>query len=124
MFAKDPKLVALLFNECINNQDIDGLSALMTDVHVFIDRAGNISKPKQVMVQGWRQFFQQFPDYRNTFLRVESRDDLVVILGFAYWSEKQPNDPVIWTAKIVDDLVQVWRVYADTESNRRQFNLL
>ena len=65
-----------------------------------------------------------FPRYKNTFTRVESRDNLVVILGFAYWSEKEPYDPVIWTTEIVDDLVREWRVYADTDANRRVFNFI
>lgn len=124
MNIKDPKLIALQFNECINSQDIDGLARLMTEDHAFIDREGKASQSKEVMVQGWKEFFQMFPKYKNTFTRVESRDNLVFILGFAYWSEKEPHDPVIWTATIVDDLVQEWRVYVDTEANRRVFNLI
>jgi hypothetical protein len=122
--AKDPKLVALAFNECINNQDLNGLTLLMSDDHAFIDREGKISQPKQTMVQGWKQFFEMFPKYRNTFNRVQSKDNHVAILGYAYWSDKQPYDPVIWTATIVNDLVQEWRVYDDTEANRKQFDLL
>ncbi len=123
MSARDPKLVALLFNECINNQDLNGLSALMTGDHVFIDREGNVNQPKESMVRGWKEFFRQFPDYRNTFNRIESRNNLVVILGFAYWSETQAYDPVIWTALVECDLVKEWRVHADTEMNRQRFNL-
>lgn len=46
MNSKDPKLVALQFNECINNQDLNGLALLMTDDHAFIDREGKVSQPK------------------------------------------------------------------------------
>jgi hypothetical protein len=124
MNSKDPKLIALQFNECINNQDLNGLALLMTDDHAFIDREGKVSQPKETMVQGWKQFFEMVPKYRNTFNRVQSKDNRVAILGSAYWSEKQPYDPVIWIATIVDDLVQEWRLYADSEANRRQFDLL
>jgi hypothetical protein len=124
MNSKDPKFVALQFNECINNQDLNALARLMTDDHAFIDREGKVSQPKQAMVQAWKRFFEMFPKYRNTFNCVQSKDHLVAILGYAYWSEKQPYDPVIWTAIIVNDLVQEWRLYADTEANRRQFDLL
>lgn len=124
MNAKDPKLIALQFNEFINNQDLAGLASLMTDDHAFIDRDGKAHGPKQVMLDGWKDFFKMFPGYRNTFIRVESRDNLVVVLGYAYWSEQQAYDPVIWTATIVSDLVREWRVYADTETNRRVFNLI
>jgi len=124
MNIKDAKMIALQFNECINSQDIDGLARLMTEDHTFIDREGKAHQPKESMVQGWREFFQMFPRYKNTFTRVESRDNLVIILGFAYWSEKEPYDPVIWTATIVNGLVREWRVYEDTEANRRVFNLI
>ena len=124
MNSKDPKLVALQFNECINNQDLNGLALLMTDDHAFIDREGNVGQPKQVMVQGWKRFFEMFPKYRNAFHRVQSKDNLVAILGFAFWTEEKPKDPVIWTATIMNDLVREWRLYADTEANRRQFDLL
>lgn len=36
MNMRDPKLTALLFNECINAQDIEGLVALVTDNHSLI----------------------------------------------------------------------------------------
>jgi ketosteroid isomerase-like protein len=35
----DPKSIVLRFNNCINHADIDGLSELMTEDHVFIDMA-------------------------------------------------------------------------------------
>jgi predicted SnoaL-like aldol condensation-catalyzing enzyme len=106
MNTNDPKLIALQFNECINSQDIDGLARLMTEDHTFIDREGKANQPKESVVKGWREFFGMFPRYKNTFTRVESRDNLVIILGFAYWSEKKPYDPVIWTARLVNDLVR------------------
>jgi hypothetical protein len=34
----NPKQIALRFNDCINRQDVDGLSSLMTEDHTFIDR--------------------------------------------------------------------------------------
>ncbi len=124
MNTKDPKLIALQFNECINNQDLDGLGQLMTEDHAFVDRDGNVRQSKQVMIRSWGKFFEMVPKYRNTFTRIESKDNLVVILGYAYWSEEQPYDPVIWTATIVNNLVREWRIYADSEENRRGFNLL
>jgi predicted SnoaL-like aldol condensation-catalyzing enzyme len=123
MSKKDPKLVALQFNEFINKHDIKGLSSMMTDDHAFVDRAGTIDKGKESMTKGWIEFFKSFPDYRNTFNRVESRDDMVILVGYAYWSEEHKYDPAIWIARIKDDLVAEWRIYEDTEENRRKFGL-
>lgn len=124
MNSIDPKLTALQFNECINKQDIDGLSSLMTEDHVFADRAGKGDKGKESMTKGWKGFFDMFPEYENTFIRVQSQDDFVVIYGYAIWKKGTERDYVIWTAKIENDLVAEWRIYKDTEENKKKFNLL
>ena len=81
MSSRDPELTALMFNEHINARDLDGLSALMTDDHTFIDREGGRHGGKDHMTEGWRTFFEQFPEYRNTFLRVESPLRAASLLG-------------------------------------------
>ncbi len=123
MSKRDPKLIALLFNECINNQDLEGLARLMHDEHAFVDRDGGVHQPKQAMIDSWREFFKLFPDYKNTFTRVESASDIVVILGYAYWSVHNPCDRVIWRAVIIDDLIREWRIYSDTPEDRKLFHL-
>ncbi len=124
MNSIDPKLTALQFNEYINNPDIVGLSGLMTEDHTFIDREGNGDKGKESMTNGWICFFKSFPEYKNTFIRVQSQDDLVVIYGYAIWKKSSEPDYVIWTARIEDDLIAEWRIYEDTEENKRRFNLM
>ena len=124
MNSLDPKLTALQFNECINKQDIGGLSSLMTEDHVFVDRAGKGDKGKESMTKGWKGFFDMFPEYKNTFISVQSQDDLVVIYGYAVWKKGTERDYVIWTAKIENDLVADWRIYEDTEENKKKFNLI
>ena len=120
----DPESVVRRFNDCINNRDIDGLSDLMTEDHTFIDRDGKAVQSKRAMIDGWRQFFKQFPVYRNTFERIESRGDSVTVLGFAFWSEQQPHDAVIWKAIIEGGRIREWRIYVDTDANRREFGFL
>ena len=95
----------------------------MTEDHVFMDHDGNISQPKKTMLEAWSQFFEMFPKYRNTFERIESRGDIAVMSGFAYWSEENRHDPAIWAATIVNDLVAEWHIYYDSEENRKKFEL-
>lgn len=124
MNRQDPKLTALLFNERINGRDIDGLAALITDDHTFIDREDGIYRGKERMTQGWIEFFQNFPEYRNTFSRVESRGDLVILIGYATWSKGAQPDHAIWTATIRDDKVAEWRIYEDTVENREMLGMV
>ena len=51
MKKKDPQLIILEFNECINNQDINGLTNLMTEDHTFIDSENRIDKGKETMTK-------------------------------------------------------------------------
>jgi ketosteroid isomerase-like protein len=87
-----PKQTALRFNDCINRQDIDGLSSLMTEDHTFIDRENGVYTGKERMKKGWTEFFESFPDYRNTFERVQTQGDLVVIYGYAIWEKGGDRD--------------------------------
>jgi ketosteroid isomerase-like protein len=104
-------LIALKFNEKINLQDPEGLAELMTEDHTFIDNSGEITKGKEVMKEGWRQFFKRYPDYRNIFTSVVVQDNVVVMVGYSKCSYKLLDGPNIWTAKVHQGLVSEWRVY-------------
>jgi ketosteroid isomerase-like protein len=120
---KDPKMIVLQFNECINNQDIDGLSRLMTGDHVFIDSSDEVHEGKESMVKGWVDFFNSHPDYRNHFSLLESRGNLVLIIGHSTCSYDPLDGPALWTARISSNQVAEWRVYLDTHENREQLKL-
>jgi ketosteroid isomerase-like protein len=103
-------LTALRFNEKINLQDPEGLAELMTHDHMFIDAEGNVTKGKNVMKEGWRQFFKQYPDYRNKFTSITVQDNIVVMVGYSTCSFKQLEGPNIWTARIRGNRVSEWKV--------------
>ncbi len=108
MDSFDIMMVALKFNEKINQRDLDGLVKLMTDDHTFIDNSGDIYKD---MKEGWREFFENHPDYRNIFTSVTVKNNVVVMVGYSTCSnERRLNGPSIWTAKVCEGLVCEWRV--------------
>lgn len=119
----DPKLVALQFNEFINARDIAGLTSLMPEGHVFIDSSDEVHEGKESLVEGWAEFFALYPDYLNHFLKIESRDNLVLIVGHSSCTHPPLDGPALWTARIENDLVAEWRVYLDTEENREKLGL-
>jgi ketosteroid isomerase-like protein len=123
MTHSQQQLIALHFNECINRRDIDGLAALMTEDHTFIDTANHSVQGKDQVVEAWRGFFALFPDYRNIFERVELRHSFVAISGYSTCSEPQLDGPALWTAKLRDGQVAEWRVYHDTSDNRKLLSL-
>ena len=103
-------LTALRFNERINQQDVEGLAELMTDDHTFIDNSGNASKGKDVMKEGWREFFKKYPDYRNILTCVTIQNNIVVMIGYSSCSFKPLEHPSIWTARIRRGCVSEWKV--------------
>ena len=117
--------ITLQFNNYINSSDLDGLSSLMTDDHVFIDSSNDVHDGgKEAMTEGWRDFFRLYPDYRNFFTSVIMSDGDVIMVGYSVC----PNEPVldgpaIWKARIRDGLLAEWRVYLDTRANRELLHI-
>lgn len=121
--AKDPKLTVLEFNRCINQRDIKGLSELMAEDYTFIDSSDDVHTGKENMVAGWKNFFDTYPDYRNHFELLETRGNGIYILGYSRCEYDPLDGPAIWTAHVENDLVVEWRVYLDTDLNRRKLGL-
>jgi ketosteroid isomerase-like protein len=111
---------ALKFNEKINQQDLEGLAELMTDDHMFVDSDNNKTKGKQTMLNGWKEFFKTYPEYKNTFTCITTQNNIVIMIGYSTCTHKPLNGPNIWTAKIRDKQVSEWRVIW---LNRRQEQL-
>ena len=114
----DSDSVAVRFNECINGRDIDSLAELMSDDHKFIDTAEEVVSGKEGCLRAWRGFFESFPDYRNVFVSVMARGDVVTIVGHSECSEPGLSGPALWTATVRGDKVAQWRVYDDTPEIR------
>jgi ketosteroid isomerase-like protein len=103
-------LTAVVFNEKINQRDLEGLAELMTDDHTFVDNDGVVTEGKDVMLKSWKAFFEKYPDYRNVFTFVAVQDDVVVMVGYSYCSCKSLCGSNMWTARIRDGRVSEWRV--------------
>jgi ketosteroid isomerase-like protein len=111
-----------LFNDCISRRDLDGLSKLMTEDHVFVDAANNVVSGKERCLSAWRGFFAAFPDYRNVFQRVSVDGAEAVIVGYSTCSDSRLAGPALWTARIEGARIAEWRVYEDTPENRAVLN--
>jgi ketosteroid isomerase-like protein len=108
MDSFDVMMVALRYNEKINQRDLEGLVELMTEDHTFIDNSGDVDKN---MKEGWREFFENYPDYRNIFTSVTVSNNVVVMVGYSTCSnERRLNGPSMWTAKVLGGRVSEWRV--------------
>src|SRR5210317_192953 len=78
-----PQEIVLAFNEMINSRNLEGLANMMTDDHTFIDSSDEVQAGKKIMVAGWKDFFESYPDYRNHFTYLDTRENRVYILGYS-----------------------------------------
>jgi ketosteroid isomerase-like protein len=114
------KQTILAFIDRINAHDADGLGALMSDDHTFIDAHGNQVSGKDKMTPGWRAYFAWFPDYFIEVTDVFEEGDQLALFGFAGGSfQGKPTEswrlPAAWKASMKDGRVTLWQVFADTK---------
>jgi len=110
----------LVFIERINAHDADGLGALMSDDHTFIDAHGNQVRGKDKMVPGWTGYFSWFPDYYIEIADVFEAGDKLALFGFAGGSFQGKETeswrlPAAWNAEVKDGRVTLWQVFCDTK---------
>ena len=115
------KETILAFIDRINAHDPEGLGALMSDNHTFIDAHGNQVSGQDKMVPGWRGYFNWFPDYFIEITEVFADGENFALFGFAGGSfQGKPTEswrlPAAWKASVKDGLVTLWQVFADTKT--------
>ena len=128
--AQDTPLdLAFRFVECINRRDIDSLAELMTDDHVFIDLSGEEHHGRDAMVEGWRSYFTQFPEYMIHLAAAYILGDKVALVGRTTGSHiGQPRHEefqgtVIWVAETRQGKLKRWQLVDDTPPNRTSLGL-
>ena len=128
MSGKPPVDTVLAFLGQINARNVDGLCALMTEDHVFVDGLGNRMQGKEVMRKGWAGYFRMFPDYRVSHTDIFSEGNVVAAFGSAEGTlavkEELPKQnhwsvSAAWRAVVRDGLIAEWQVYVDNHSARK-----
>jgi hypothetical protein len=113
------KQTIIAFIDRINAHDVEGLGALMSYDHTFIDAHGNQVSGREKMIAGWRDYFEWFPDYYIEVTDVFEDDDKLALFGFAggCFKNKEGENwrlPAAWKAMVKDSRVTLWQVFADT----------
>jgi ketosteroid isomerase-like protein len=97
----------LNFVDKINYYDIQGVIDLLAQDHVFIDMQGDQIQGKQEMTKAWRNYLENFPDYKIYIRRIFKRGDEIALLGHTTGSHLKIQDVyefhgegVTWLAKV------------------------
>lgn len=125
----NPVDAVLRFVERINVKDTEGIAALMTDDHCFVDSMGIEVSSRGKMRLGWEEYFRMVPDYRIEVQETFAAGAVVVLLGKACGTYSRdgslkPEDrwetPAAWRAVVDGNRLAAWQVYADNEPIRRR----
>ena len=120
--------VVKAFVAAINSRQVEALSELMTDGHVFVDSDGTRLEGRERVTQAWSAFFAMVTDYRIIVGETLVRDDTVVILGRAeggFRRDETPGEkhqwsvPAAWRAVVDGAHVALWQVYVNPEAMAR-----
>ena len=106
----DNTAVVAAFNDRINARDLDGLTALMTDDHTFVDDAGAAVTGRPACAEAWAGFFAAFPDYRNVFETMTAEGATVRVTGYSVCATPDLAGPAVWAATVRDGKVSRWQV--------------
>ncbi len=122
--------VVKAFMSAVSAHDLDALTRLMSEDHIFIDSLGNSVHGRDKMIAGWKQYFAFCPDYWLSHEEFLERDPLVAVFGTAGGTiaaeGKLPTEnswrvAAAWLAKVENGRVKEWRVYAD---NKQVYEIL
>ena len=115
---------ALKFVNEINRHDLDSVSALLSDDHLFVDTLGQEVRGKERSREAWASYFRWFPDYHLAVREWFQNGRVVGMFGtasgtFAVGSdlpaENRWKTPAAWRAVIREHQVAQWQVFADNE---------
>jgi ketosteroid isomerase-like protein len=117
MDAVNPVRIFERFIAAINHHDINSLTSLMTEDHLFVDSLANQVQGAKFMEGGWRGYFDMCPDYWIRIRKQLVEQDTVLATGEAGGTiDNTPwRTPVAIEAVIRTGAVSEWRVFADNK---------
>jgi hypothetical protein len=112
MENKEPIQVVLSFLDRINLHDVDGICALMTQDHTFIDGLGNKFSGVENLRKGWASYFSWFPDYAISHEDVLGSGQIVLLTGTARGTYavagKLPKEKPLGGSRCLESGCQKW----------------
>jgi ketosteroid isomerase-like protein len=128
MGIAEPLEVVMEFIKRINSGDVNALSELMTEDHIFQDALGKRFLGRETMRQGWTAYFKTVTGYQVHAEEFFQTDERFAIFGTASGNYVCNGDkrigkfwdvPAAWRAVVKNGLIAEWRVYADNEPLRK-----
>ena len=116
------KAIAIRFVKAINDHDVDEIINLMSEDHIFIDAIDNKSVGKKGMKEGWKGYYELFPDYQIEISDITENISTIGLFGYASATYKNITNklnsnfwriPASWKAIVENNKIKHWQVYCD-----------
>ncbi|HEY7637134.1 MAG TPA: nuclear transport factor 2 family protein [Gemmatimonadales bacterium] len=104
----------------INDHDVEGLSAVLTENHRFIDSLGSVFVGRETLRAGWADYFRLVSDYRITVDEFADAGSSLLLVGSVAGRSAgvEWTVPAAWRAVVQDGRIAEWQVYVDNEPLR------
>jgi hypothetical protein len=104
----------------INEHDVDGLTAILTEDHRFIDSLGSVFLGRETLRIGWSDYFRLVSNYRITVDEFADAGSSLLLAGSVEGRSAgvEWKVPAAWRAVVRDGLIAEWQVYVDNEPLR------
>lgn len=119
---KSNKDIAIRFVKAINDHDVNAIVNLMSEDHTFVDAQNNKAVGKKEMREGWKGYFELFPDYKLEISDITENESVIGLFGYANATYKNLTNklnsnfwriPASWKAIVENNKVKYWQVYCD-----------
>ncbi|MDP3003602.1 MAG: nuclear transport factor 2 family protein [Bacteroidales bacterium] len=116
------KAIVIRFVKAINDHDVDEIINLMSEDHIFIDAIDNKTVGKKGMKEGWKGYYELFPDYQIEISDIIGNASTIGLFGYASATYKNLTNklnsnfwriPASWKAIVENNKIKHWQVYCD-----------
>jgi ketosteroid isomerase-like protein len=82
METESNKSIIIRFVKAINDHDVNEIVNLMSEDHIFIDAMDHKSVGKQGMTEGWKGYYELFPDYKIEISDITENESVIGLFGY------------------------------------------
>jgi hypothetical protein len=116
------KAIVIRFVKAINDHDVDEIADLMSEDHIFIDATDHKTIGKNVMKEGWKGYFELFPDYKIEISDICENESVIGLFGYVNATYKNLTNklnsnfwriPASLKAIVENNKIRHWQVYCD-----------
>ena len=122
MKSESNKSIVIRFVKAINDHDVNEIVNLMSEDHTFIDAMDNKSVGKKGMKEGWKGYFELFPDYQIKISDIIENGSVIGLFGYVSGTYKNLTNklnsnfwrtPASLKAMVENKKIKHWQVYCD-----------